>query len=107
MHSELGDLIDYEGWIGVHTIKGTFVPAESEKVKQFLNFELEKSSSIPMDKFGEIEDFNTESEMFVLFDSNWRIKLLIICIKLTQIYAKNKITIITVSLSQGESICLK
>jgi hypothetical protein len=27
-----------------------------------------------MDKFGEIEDFNTESEMFVLFDSDWRIK---------------------------------
>ena len=91
LHSELGDLIDYEGWIGVHTIKGTFVPAESEKVKQFLNFELEKSSSIPMDKFGEIEDFNTESEMFVLFDSDWRMKLLIICIKLTQIYAKIKL----------------
>jgi hypothetical protein len=44
-----------------------------------------------MDKFGEIEDFNTESEMFVLFDSDWRIKLLIICIKLTQIYAKIKL----------------
>jgi hypothetical protein len=24
-----------------------------------------------MDKFGEIEDFNTESEMFVLFNSDW------------------------------------
>ena len=54
----------------MHTIKGTFVPTDSEKIKQFLNFELEKSSSIPMDKFGEIEDFNTESEMFVLFDSD-------------------------------------
>jgi hypothetical protein len=70
LHGELGDLIDYEGWIGVHTIKGTFVPTDSEKIKQFLNFELEKSLSIPMDQFGQIKDYNTESEMFVLFDSD-------------------------------------
>ena len=71
LHSELVDLIDYKGWIGVHSIKGgTFLPEQNDKIKQFFTFKLEKSLLISMDKFGQIKDYHSESEMFVLFNSD-------------------------------------
>jgi len=69
LHSELGDLGAYDGWIGVHSIKSTFLPEPNDQIKQFLSFELKSSLSVPMDKFGQLEDFFNDTEIFVMFSS--------------------------------------
>lgn len=57
LHSELDDLEAYDGRIGVHSKKSTFLPEPNDQIKQFLSFKLKSSLSVSMDKFGKLEDF--------------------------------------------------
>ena len=65
-----GDASEYNGWIGVHSVRGNFSLEKSDILEKFALGEMESSASIPMSNFGEINDFFSDTEMFVMFEAS-------------------------------------